>query len=524
MATVMKEFIDRFAQMQKLANETLAAEPGALVGVKDLPGSEHDATVPASATEPDKEVAQGQPAGATTAEGAVNGGDAKPMNEGKLEVDQPLENPDKKPLITDDALTAKEASSHLDKLVGELLADIKGGQQKQAAAKPAEPAKPEGAQKQAQDGAAADDKGKAGEPAKGEEKKAEPKKMLDLNDPEVLSKIAAATATFMAGRNAAETAIKNAVEKKAHALALVKAACVKAAQESGLNPEDAAAAADNAMAAAGIPAGEIAGADAGAAAGAEAGAAAGADAGASGADVDIPNDVTEEELGAAIVDLVRSGQLDVDTAKAIVDEIAGDAGDAGDASGAGEGITEDQAAEIIADGLQSGEITPDQAKEIVNAIESGSGADASAAAEAQGAADAATAAQEAADEAQGAADAENAVKQAAADIRKDAITKVASAIVAKRQQVKQAEAAKGSQPASEQPKGLLKKVASILQKRKDEFDAKAQEAQKQAAAKPSAEDSYLAGFRKKAEEMGVDPVKLAQYVTANKERFAKAVR
>ena len=140
MATVMKEFIDRFAQMEKLANETLAAEPGALVGVKDLPGSEHDATVPASAKEPDKEVTQGQPAGATTAEGAVNGGDAKPLNEGKLEVDQPLENPEKKPLITDDALTAKEASSHLDKLVGELLSDIKGAQ-KQAAAKPTEPAK-----------------------------------------------------------------------------------------------------------------------------------------------------------------------------------------------------------------------------------------------------------------------------------------------------------------------------------------------------------------------------------------------
>lgn len=538
MATVMKEFIDRFAQMEKLANETLAAEPGALVGVKDLPGSEHDAPVPASAKEPDKEVTQGQPAGATTAEGAVNGGDAKPLNEGKLEVDQPLENPEKKPLITDDALTAKEASSHLDKLVGELLSDIKGAQ-KQAAAKPAEPAKsaepakPADTTKQAQAGNAAADAGaaataepaKPAEPANGEEKKAEPKKPTLELDTETLSKIAAATATYIAGRSAAETAIKEATEKRAHALSLVKAACVKAAQEAGLDPAAAAAAADNAMAAAGIPAGEVAGADAGAAAGAEAGAAAGADAGAAGAgDVDIPQDVTEEELGSAIVDLVQSGQLDADTAKALVDEIAGDAG------GAGEGVTEDQAAEIIADGLQSGEITPDQAKELINAIESGAGADAgadagAAAAEAAGAADAATAAQEAADEAQGAADAENAIKQAAADIRKNAIMKVASAIAAKRQQVKQAEAAKAAEAAkTEQPKGLLSKVASILQKRKEEFDAKAQAAQKQAAAKPSVEDSYLAGFRKKAEEMGVDPVKLAQYVTANKERFAKAAK
>ena len=100
MAVVMKQFIDKFKAMEKVANETLAANPEALAGVDSMPGSEHDAKVPAEAKKPDPEVAQGQPAGATSAEGAVNGGDAKPLNEGKLEMDQPLENPEKKPLIT----------------------------------------------------------------------------------------------------------------------------------------------------------------------------------------------------------------------------------------------------------------------------------------------------------------------------------------------------------------------------------------------------------------------------------------
>ena len=76
MAVVMKQFIDKFKAMEKVANETLAANPEALAGVDSMPGSEHDAKVPAEAKKPDPEVAQGQPAGATSAEGAVNGGDA----------------------------------------------------------------------------------------------------------------------------------------------------------------------------------------------------------------------------------------------------------------------------------------------------------------------------------------------------------------------------------------------------------------------------------------------------------------
>ena len=510
MGIMLKQYLDRFAAMEKKANETLSAEPEALVGVDSLPGSEHDQSVPAEAKKPCAEVQQGQPAGATTAEGAVNGGDAKPLNEGKLEVDQPLDNPEQKPMITDDALTAKEASAHLASLVGDLLKDIGtatpsqkqagcGGEGATHAATPAAPKKDE----KKDDG-------------KGEEKKAS-KPKIELDD-DTLSKIAAATAVFMAGREAAGKAIKQASEKKAgadvvaNARKLIKEACVKAAQDSGLDPAAAEAAADNAMAAAGVAPEEVAAADAGAAA-ADAGAAeaaaanAGADAGA--AEVGIPEDVTEEELATAIVDLVTSGDLDPNTAKALVEEIAGDEG--------GAAPTEDQAAEIIAQGLESGEITPEQAQEIAAAVEAGAGADAgsaadagAAAAEAQGAADAEAAAQEAADEAQGAAAAEAAIKDAAAHVRNETLKKVANHIVAKRNE-KKAAAKPGAR--------VIQKVTSILQAKKEAYDAQAKNAEQTKQA--SADERYIAGFRKKAEEMGVDPVALAKYVCETQKAQAK---
>ena len=449
MGVVMKQFIDRFKAMEKIANETLAANPEALVGVDSLPGSEHDAKVPEEAKKPNKEVTQGQPADATSTSGAVAGGDAKPLNEGKLEMDQALVNPEKKPLVTDEALTAKVANDHLTSLVKDLLADI--GSQKQASDK--------------QDDAC--DTCKSAKPCKSAKSCESQKKdgsdvanAIKLDD-ETISKIAAAQATFMLGREAAEKVMKQAAEKKAEASKasdiarnLIKSACIKAAQEQGLNPAEAEAAADNVMAAAGVPA-EVAaaeGADAGAVAGADVGAAEG-DAMAEGAgDVKIPEDVTEEELATAIVDLVDSGELDVDTAKALVEEIAGE--EAGVPS-------EDEAAAIIAQGIESGELTPEQAQEIAAAIDNGNSA------EAQGAADAEAAIQDAKDEAQGADDAEAAMKAAAAQVRSNTLAKVAAAITAKRKE----------------------KVASAY-----------------------GDEAYIAGFKKKAEEMGVDPSALAKYV------------
>ena len=503
MGVVMKQFIDRFKAMEKVANETLAADPEALVGVDSMPGSEHDQKVPQEAKKPDPEVAQGQPAGAESAAGAVNGGDAKPLNEGKLEMDEALENPVQKPLVSDDALTAKTANEHLVSLVGDLLKDLKapvkqasccgGGEGATHAAAPAKPAAKPKAEEKKDDG-------------KTPEKKAETHAKIELTQ-DTINKIAAAQATFMLGREAAEKALQKSASQQAPqfspeaARALIKESCIKVAQAEGLDPAAAEAAADNAMLTAGMPPEEAA-AEGDAAAADAAASDAAADAGAADAAAgEIPEDVTEEELATAIVDLVQSGELDVDTAKALVEEIAGDEGAAGP--------TEDQAAEIIAQGLESGEITPEQAQQIAAAVEGeGAGdavddavADAGAAdAEAQGAADAAAAAQDAADEAQGAADAEEAIKSAAAMIRQNTLQKVASKIVEKRA------AANAPAPGSK----IMSKVASIL---KDKV------AQKRASASASdSEAKYIAGFKKKAEELGVDPQALAKYVC---ERQAK---
>lgn len=490
MAISLKQMIDRFTKMEKAANETLAADPKALVGVESIPGAEHDAKVPEEAKKPDSEVAQGQPAGAASTSGAVVGGDAKPLNEGKLEMDQAVTNPEKKPLISDDALSAKTANEHLTNLVNDLLADINGKAEKKA-----ESCGSEGGE------------GKKEEPAKTEakeEKKEDGEKKAAINkislDDETISKLAAAQAAYMIGHSKAEETIKQAGDAS-EARKLIKAACVKAAQEQGLDPAAAEAAAENAMAAAGVPAEaavpvEAAAGDAAAAQ--DAAGAAAADAGAAeaaaGEDA-IPEDVTEEELATAIVDLVNSGELDADTAKALVEEIAGDEGAA---------PTEDQAAEIIAQGLESGEITPEQAQQIAAAVESGAGA-AAADAEAQGAADAAAAAEDAKDEAAGAAAAEEAMKQAAEKIRSETISKVASAIVAKRQ-TKQAAAEKEEPvPGSR----VMDKVASILKAKK------AEKTEKQASAPTDDEAKYIAGFCKKASEMGVDPAELAKYILAN---------
>ena len=534
-AIVMKQLIDRFKAMEKIANETLAANPEALVGVSELPGSEHDAPAPGEAKKDDKEVQQGQPAGATSTDGAVAGGDAKPLNEGKLEMNQPLLNAEQKPLTSGDALTAKTASAQLTNLVKDLLADLKGTQKTAGdcggCAKPdAKAGECSKAGKCSKDGecSKAGKCSKDGEgECKGNKNKSETMK-ITLDD-DTISKIAAAQATFMLGREAAEKVLKQTDAKKQDgqltadaARKLIKDACVKAAQEQGLDPNAAAAAADNAMAAAGLPAevaagaGADAGAEAGAAAGAEAGAEAGAvEGGAAAEGVDIfPEDVTEEELATAIIDCVSSGELDPDTAKALVEEIATDSGAAAP--------SEDEAAAVIAQGLESGQITPEQAQEIATAIENGgeggagaeagagAGVEGAAAAEAQGAADAAAAVQDAQDEAQGAADAEAAMKEAAEHVRKGAIAKIAAAVQAKREQVKKEAAAKAAstQPAGNGAAGskIMAKVASILQ-------AKKESSTKMASA---SDEHYIAGFKKKAEELGVDPAQLAQYMLARK--------
>ena len=524
MAVQLNQFLERFERMEKLAQATLPKNPGGLDGIDSMPGSEHDSKAPDEAKQPNKEVQQGQPAGATTGDGAVNGGDAKPLNDGKLELDQPLLNAEKKPLVTDDALTAKEASARLESIVASLLSDIKqpvktasdntaktdDEKAKELAAKEAEAkAAKEAAEKAAAEQAAKEAAEKVKQEQEEQQKIASGKQTIKLDD-ETIQKLAAAQAAFMAGREAAEKTLaktQKVASAKEQAIADIRAAIIKSAQDQGLNPEEAAAAADGAMATAGIDAAGAAGAgDEGAAAG---------DAGA----VDLPENVTPQEVVDAVVQLVASGDLDQNTGAAVIDEIAGDIN-----------FTPDEAAGLLANGLESGQITPEEAESIAAAIEggegAGAGADAGAAAgaaaddEAKGAADAAAAAADAADEAKGAAAAEEALKTAAALVRQDAFAKVASVIKATRTQaaqaaqaaqVKQAEEAKGAKPGAT----ILSKVASILQQRKEALDAQAkEEAEKQAAAQAPSE-KYMAGFRKKAAEMGVDPEKLMTYLKAN---------
>ena len=209
----------------------------------------------------------------------------------------------------------------------------------------------------------------------------------------------------------------------------------------------------------------------------------------------MPGGVTGEERATASIDLVNSGELDGDTAKALVEEIAGE--DAGAPS-------DDDAAAIIAQGIESGEITPEQAQEIAAAIDGGAGdgsaegAGEGASAEAKGAADAEAAVQDAKDEAQGAADAEAAMKSAAEHVRANTLAKVAEAIVAKRQE-KAASAKTGNEGAPGSK--IMAKVASIL---------KAKESEKSAS--DNGDEAYISGFKKNAAELGVDPSALAKYI------------
>lgn len=481
MGVPLKQMMDRFEAIEKIAHAKIAEDPTGTENSAELtgvPGSEKDIKVPVEAKKPDEEVAEGQPAGAASTEGAVNGGDAKPCNEGKLEFDETLLNPDKKPMETADALTAKTAS-----LIQDLLNDI--GSVK-SAAECGGGCAPAAASAPKKDDKKVDKKDeKKQNVAKDTTKSAGNKDGKIVFDNDMISKLAAAVSVYNKGKNAAEkiaaakqdaederrgmrdaieyfggaekvaAAIDAADERRGmvDCLKAVKQACVKIAQDAGLPPEVADAVSDQAMEQ-GLSE-DIGGA-------AEAGGAGEAEQIAES----LPDDVTEEELGEAIVDLIQSGELPPEAAKEIVDAIAsGDGADAG-------ATAEDDVASIIADGVASGKITPEDAEAIAAELTGEAGADA-------GAAEAAaeTAAEEDADAmnaAQGAADAEAAVKAASAEINKS-------------------------------PKmRLLNKVAGVLMQKRQ------------------AQQKYEEGFRKRAEQLGADPQKLARYILAKKAEAEKA--
>lgn len=92
-------------------------------------------------------------------------------------------------------------------------------------------------------------------------------------------------------------------------------------------------------------------------------------------------------------------------------------------------------------------------------------------------------------------------------IRRDTLAKVANYIVAKRNE-KAASAVPGNR--------VMAKVAGIL-----DAKVKAKKEAEKAAADNHDDASYIAGFKKKAEEMGIDPAKLARYVCETQKAQAK---
>jgi len=494
MGVPLKKMMDRFAALEKAALEKIAEDPTGTENSAELtgvPGAEKDKAVPEAAKKPDEEVAQGQPAGAASTEGAVVGGDAKPLNEGKLEFDQPVLNPDEKAMETSDALTAKTAS-----LVSDILKDLNSKQAESCGAK-ATAAKPADAKKEVKQEA---------------KKEAGAKNKIEIGA-DMISKLAAAVSAYNKGKEAAMQ-VSSGVNKQAAAqdaaderrgmldaikyfaglkkqasvaandaederrgmvdcLKTIKQACYKIAQDAGLPPEAAEAVAQQAMEqglggaeapAAGVNtdvSAEVPAATEGAAPAAE------GDAGAIDQIANaLPDDVTEEELGEAIVDLIQSGEIPPEAAKEIVDAIA----DNGEGAAGEAAPTEDDVANIIAEGINSGEITPEDAESIVNELTGGAPADEANAAEDAAMSDADAAA------AQGAADVDEAVKAASAEM-----------------------AAINDNPRSR----LMNKVAGIV------------------AYKRHVQGKYEEGFKKRAEELGVNPQKLAQYILAKQAQAAQ---
>lgn len=469
----ISQLLERFQSMEKEAQAKMAEGNENSAELTGVPGSEHDQKVPASAKKDNKEVAQGQPAGAGSISGAVVGGDAKPLNEGKMEIDQAVLTPTKKPTESSDA-NAKTASASVATLTNELLAEVVSRLNKTAsdscaggtcapAPVPA-PVPAPAAKKDDKKDEGKKDEGKKDEKPKSEAKPSDATKTAAnpiVFDESLINKIAAAVVAYQQGQTVAAETVKAAAAQDAidyqKGAAAAQNLIMKIAQDAGAIAPDASAA----------PATDPANA-----------VQAGTD-GSGSQDTELPPDTTKEELGQALVDLVSDGSIPPEAAEQLVSQIAGGSDDAG-ATGSDD---QEQAASIVADALQSGEISPDQAEQIASAISGENGSPAPDATSEDGAgdagaADAEQAAQDARDEAQGAADADQAMKAAAAEYP-----------------------GKQASSCSPKAKAFLDKVAGCL-------------IQKQAAAAdPVAQ--YQAGFIKKAQELGLNPGLLAQYALRN---------
>ena len=360
MTTNVKMILDEVNARIKLAEAKTAEDPS---NFDSFPGAESEKPVPAEAKKPDPEVKDEGPASRTEVAGAEPGSDAKVLNNHLYEADEPVLNPNKQPLDSDDAF-ADTTNNEVSKTAADILNIIKNNIK---------------------------------------EKRAE-NATMSLNG-NILNKIASVQAARQQGA--------------ADALALIKMAQEQAAQEE---VEDAAqseaagaAAADEALADAAAE--EQGAADADAAV---------ADAAAADEAAEAPEGVTPDEVVQAVSDLVEEGQISEEEGAEVINNIvAGVAGEAEGAEDEAP-VDEEELAQGIADAIENGDLTEEEAQQLVTELVS-AGADEElpedladaqeAAPEEQGAADAeaaiADAAEGAASEEQGAADADAAVAAAA---------------------------------------------------------------------------------------------------------------
>lgn len=135
MATISEilEDIRKFIEVKQASFQGGFKRAQSVADISTMPGSEHDSKVPSEYENPDPEVDDGTqgPEGAfSTTTGAGN--DSDPTMQHVLEVDEPAENPDEEPLITDEA-DAEPKTASATKLANQLLSRIKDYNQKKAA-------------------------------------------------------------------------------------------------------------------------------------------------------------------------------------------------------------------------------------------------------------------------------------------------------------------------------------------------------------------------------------------------------
>lgn len=121
MTTNVKMILDEVNARIKLAEAKTAEDPS---NFDSFPGAESEKPVPAEAKKPDPEVKDEGPASRTEVAGAEPGSDAKVLNDHLYEADEPVLNPNKQPVDSDDAF-ADTTNNEVSKTAADILNIIK---------------------------------------------------------------------------------------------------------------------------------------------------------------------------------------------------------------------------------------------------------------------------------------------------------------------------------------------------------------------------------------------------------------